>query len=141
MVIFRSLSLYCRSHLGEFLRFAVVGLATFGVNFVSFAVLFGLLGCDYRVAVSLAYGVTVFCHFMSNKLFTFRAKEQAFSRNTPRYILMLGLNYCITLVASWMTVEVLHLSPYFTVIASTGGTAVTSFFVMKYFVFRPTEVA
>jgi putative flippase GtrA len=126
---------------GELCRFGLVGIVTFGLNFLSFSVFFGLLHLDYRVAASLAYVVTVCCHFLLNKTFTFGAAEQKLRHNAPRYALMLGLNYAITIVASWLTVEVVGASPYFGVVASTAGTALSSFFVMKYFVFRESTAA
>ena len=120
---------------GELCRFGLVGIVTFGINFLSFSLFFGLLHLDYRVAVSLAYVVTVCCHFLFNKTFTFGATKQRLRHNVPRYVLMLGLNYVITIVASWLTVEVVGASPYFGVVAATAGTAFSSFFVMKYLVF------
>jgi putative flippase GtrA len=127
---------YWLINFGELCRFGLVGIVTFGVNFLSFSVFFGLLRLDYRVAVSLAYVLTVCFHFLLNKTFTFGAMEQKLRHNAPRYVLMLALNYVITIVASWLTVEVVGASPYLGVVASTAGTALSSFFVMKYFVFR-----
>jgi putative flippase GtrA len=49
---------------------------------------------------------------------------------------MLAVNYGITLSIVGLLVEVVKLSPYIGVIASTAATASTSFFVMKYFVFK-----
>jgi putative flippase GtrA len=132
---------YWLTNFGELCRFGLVGIATFGVNFLSFSVFFGLLHLDYRVAISLAYVFTVCCHFLLNKTFTFGATEQRLRHNAPRYVLMLGFNYVITITASWLTVEVLGASPYFGVVASTAGTALSSYFVMKYFVFRESTAA
>jgi putative flippase GtrA len=132
---------YWLTNFGQLCRFGLVGIATFGVNFLAFSVFFGLLHLDYRVAVSLAYLLTVCCHFLLNKRFTFGATEQKLRDNAPRYVLMLGLNYVITIVAAWLTVEVVGASPYFGVVASTAGTALSSFFVMKYFVFRDSAAA
>jgi putative flippase GtrA len=132
---------YWLTNFGELCRFGLVGIATFGVNFLAFSVFFGLLYLDYRVAVSLAYVLTVCCHFLLNKRFTFGATEQKLRHNAPRYVLMLGLNYVITIVACWLTVEIVGASPYFGVVASTAGTALSSFFVMKYFVFGESTTA
>lgn len=126
---------YGVAHFKELWRFGLVGILTFGVNFLSFSLFFGLLHAGYQLAVSLAYVVTVCFHFFLNKVFTFGAAAQKFHRNLLRYVAMLGLNYVITITASWITVEVVGASPYWAVVASTAGTALSSFFVMKYFVF------
>jgi putative flippase GtrA len=126
---------YCVAHFTELWRFGLVGILTFGVNFLSFSLFFALLHAGYQLAVSLAYVVTLCFHFLLNKIFTFGAATQKFHRNLLRYAAMLGLNYVIVIAASWITVEVVGASPYWTAVTSTAGTALSSFFVMKYFVF------
>ena len=121
---------------GQLWKFGVVGVLTFGINFASFALLYGRVHLPYALAATLAYAITVACHFSLNKFFTFSARQQAFGRNLPRYGLMLVVNYLITILAQWTTVEELHLTPYFGVVLATVGTAISSFFIMKYFVFR-----
>ena len=126
---------YGITHFAELCRFGIVGVVTFVINFLTFSLVFGRLHWDYRVAVSLAYVITVCCHFLLNKSFTFNATSYRLRRSAPRYGLMLGLNYLITVIAAWITVDVAGLSPYLGVVAATMGTATSSFIVMKYFVF------
>lgn len=121
----------------EIWRFATVGIVTFGINFAAFSLLFGLMHAHYRVAVSLAFAVTVVCHFFLNKTFTFDARAHKVRSSAPRYGALLALNYGIAMAASWLTVEVAGASPYLAVVASTAGTSLSSFLSMKYFVFRP----
>lgn len=126
---------YVTTHSGELVRFAVVGTATLLVNVLAVSIFYGLLRDDYRIAISLSYIVTVCCHFTLNKMFTFGAAEHKLIRSAPRYGMMLVLNYLITLTCSWLSVGIIGTSPYVAVIASTCGTAVSSFYVMKYYVF------
>jgi putative flippase GtrA len=136
MVLWSKVGAYVASGWSEIWKFGMVGIATFGINFGAFSIFYGVLQHQYAIAASLAYAVTVVCHFLLNRFFTFGAGGQALSHNAPRYGLMLLLNYLITLLAQWFTVEVLRLSPYLGVVVATIGTAVTSFFLMKHFVFR-----
>lgn len=126
---------YARTHRAQITKFVVVGLITFGINFMMFHVFYGGFGLDYRISVSLAYVITVISHFLLHRFFTFEAGEQQMVQNVSRYTAMLVLNYGITVFAAWFVVELLRVSPYWSVIASTMATACTSFFVMKYFVF------
>ena len=127
---------YISEHRLQLTKFVIVGFVTFAINFSSFHVFYGLFSLDYRVAVSLAYLVTVNCHFLLHRIFTFSAGEQYLIHNAGKYLLMLALNYVITMTVVWLVVELLEISPYIGVVASTAATASTSFFVMKYFVFR-----
>jgi putative flippase GtrA len=131
---------YIVEHRRQLARFIFVGVLTFGINFLTFHLFYGLAKLDYRVSVSLAYAVTVVCHFLLNRFFTFDAAEQQLVHNVGKYLAMLGLNYAITITMAWFVVEVLGLSPYLGVVASTIATACTSFFVMKYFVFGKSGV-
>jgi putative flippase GtrA len=140
MVMVSRVITYVVAHFGELCRFGVVGVVTFGINFLLFSLFFGLLHADYRVAVSLAYVITVCCHFTLNKVFTFDATSDRLRQSAFRYGLLLGLNYTIALSTTWLTVAAIGASPYFGVIAATAGTATSSFFVMKYFVFGSSTV-
>jgi putative flippase GtrA len=113
---------YGARHFYELCRFAIVGIVTFGINFLAFSLFFSVMHGGYQVAISLAYLVTVCCHFTLNKIFTFAATAQKLRSNLPRYVAMLGLNYAIAMTASWLTVEVVGASPYWAVVTSTAGT-------------------
>jgi putative flippase GtrA len=132
---------YIVEHRWQLARFVFVGLLTFGINFSMFHLFYGLARIDYRISVSIAYAITVVCHFSLHRFFTFDAAEQQLAHNAGKYLAMLVLNYVITISMAWFVVEILGLSPYLGVVASTAATACTSFFVMKYFVFRKLEAA
>jgi len=132
---------YLREHRGQIVRFVIVGVLTFILYFSLFRFLYGSAGFDYKVAISLAYIVTVLCHFLLNRFFTFNARQRSLGLHAGRYGLMLVLNYVITLFVMWTVVEIIRISPYFGAVVSTAVTAASSFFVMKHFVFRSPEVA
>lgn len=126
---------YLREHKWQIVRFVVVGGSTFALYFLLFRVLYGEIGLGYKVAISFAYVVTVCCHFLLHRSFTFGAGRRGMGIHLGRYGAMLVLNYLTTLAVMWTVVEVLQVSPYWGPLASTGLTAASSFFVMKHFVF------
>lgn len=132
---------YVFTHRLQLTKFAFVGLATFGINFSCFHLFYGLIGLNYEAAVSIAYLVTVMSHFLLNRFFTFSAADQALVHHTWRYLLMLGLNYAISISIVWAAVELARVSPYLGIVASTGATACVSFLVMKHFVFEERKAA
>lgn len=125
---------YLREHMWQIVRFVVVGGLTFALYFLLFRVLYGTIGFGYKAAISLAYIVTVCCHFLLHRSFTFGVSRRM-SIHLGRYGAMLVLNYLTTLAVMWTVVELLRISPYWGPLASTGVTAASSFFVMKHFVF------
>ena len=127
---------YVAQHRTQLAKFLTVGLITFGINFFSFHFFFGVMGWDYRIAVSLAYVITVTSHFWLNRFFTFSASEQRILHNVGKYLLLLPLNYGVTLAVVGLVVEVAGLSPYLGVITSTLATSSVSFLILKHFVFK-----
>ena len=123
----------------QLFRFGCIGFSTFVMNFLFFYLFYKLFHWDYRIAVSLAFVLTVILHFFLHRIFTFKASDQQIAHNAGKYIFMLGINYVITMIVAWFVVEILRISPSFTVIAATAVTTVMNFFLMKYFVFKSKE--
>lgn len=113
-----------------------IGIVTFFVNLSIFHVFYKIFHIDYGAAISIAYVITVLCHFSSHRIFTFNAVDRQLVHHAGKYILMLVFNYMLTMTVVWLAVEVVWVSPYIGVIAATAMTAISSFFVMTYFVFR-----
>lgn len=131
--------MYFVRHRWELIRFIIVGLVTFGLNLLMVWLFYGKVALDYRMAVSYAYFITVVAHFLLNRTFTYRHKAGSVAHATAKYFLMLFVNYGLTFSISTATVEYLRLTPYHGVIFSTFGTALSSFLLMKHFVFVQKE--
>lgn len=132
---FNTIFTYINDSLFTGLRFVLIGIVTFGINNGLFLLSFGYLKFDYNFSVSLSYFITVACHFYLNKNIAFQANEVRTLIAFPKYLMLLLLNYMITLSCMFLVVEVFHLSPYFGIPASTVLTLFTSFFIMNHFVF------
>jgi putative flippase GtrA len=123
------------------LRFGVVGVATFALNMFCVWVFYGVAKIEYRISVSLAYMITVMTHFGLNRSFTYKVSGGGVFSDTFRYVIVLFINYLITLGVVSAVVEFMKVSVYYGVIASTFATASSSFFLMKHFVFARKEVS
>ena len=130
---------YFVRHRWELLRFIIVGLVTFALNFFLVWLFYGKAALDYRMAVSYAYFITVVTHFILNRSFTYRHKAGSVVPVTAKYCAMLFVNYGLTLSITTATVELLRLTPYYGIVFSTFATALSSFLLMKHFVFVRKE--
>lgn len=126
---------YIRDHKWQLIRFGIVGVATFAINFTLVWLFYGKARLDYRIAVTCAYIITVAAHFLLNRSFTYRQAEGPFGPDTLKYGVMFIANYLITLSITTATVELLGLTPYFGIVFSVFATAFSSFLLMKHFVF------
>lgn len=127
---------YGQRNFPEIWRFVVVGTVAFAIYSLSFSLLYETLHAHYRLALSLAYALTVCCHFFLHKLFTFDARANRIRTSAPRYGMLLAVNYLLTLALSGIVVDLCGGSPYLALFVTTGGTSLSSFLSMKYFVFR-----
>jgi putative flippase GtrA len=128
---------YVKLHRMQLGKFVGVGFTTAAIYFSCFFLFYTKLSLDYRFSSFCAYVLTVSCHFLLNRFFTFRAKEQHLGFNGLKYLSMLALNYGVMLGIVCFSVSVLHQSPYIGLLFSNCLTPFISFFLMKYFVFTP----
>lgn len=128
---------YLKNNRSYIIRFILVGLVTFSINNLFFWFFNGYLQFNYQLSITFSYFLTVASHFCLNNFFTFSGQvEKVILAALPRYLLMLGLNYSITLSVVALTVELIGISPYFGIVFSSAATAISSFLVMNHFVFR-----
>src|SRR3990167_1479421 len=96
---------YVSSHRLQLTLFIVVGLTTFCINFGLFHVFYAMARLDYKLAASIAYIITIICHFLLHRTFTFQAVDQTVVDGVWKYLLMLGLSYTTMLFVMWFIVD------------------------------------
>lgn len=124
-----------QKHATSFGLFLSVGAISALVNFLSFAFFWHTLGLHYQVAVTFAYILSVITHFTGNRHFTFKQANNALSSQISKYLVMVALNYCVTLFVMHTVVVTFHLSPYLGIIASIAATISTGYIMSRCWVF------
>jgi len=119
--------------------FLTVGAIAAVINFSTFSLLFQMAHLNYKVAVSIGYLCSVIFHFTANRRFTFKSQGSDFFRHLSKYIVMISINYLITLAVVHFVVENLSLSPYIGVIAGIGCTVGIGYLMAKFWVFQRVE--
>lgn len=117
------------------ISFLVIGTISALVNLGSFGLLWEFAGINYKLAVSVAYILSVIVHFSANRCIAFERRDKHFIHQMPRYLSMIFINYCITLMVTRFVVEVLSLTPYLGIVLSIGITINISYFMLRYWVF------
>jgi len=130
---------YISLHRWQLVRFGIVGVVTFALNFFLVWLLYGMAGLGYQLAVTCAYFITVVAHFWLNRSFTYAQEGGSAMPDTARYGIMLLINYLLTLSVVTVTVELFKLTPYSGIVFATLATAFSSFLLMKHFVFVQKE--
>lgn len=126
-----------RAELGsEFTRYLLVGLFVFCIYFSLLYAFIQLMGVYYPIGLTIAYIVAVSVHFLLNRTYTFNAVLGTTRSQLVRFIVLLGINYGVTLAVVSLSVESLELSPYLGAIVGIVATTLTGFVATKYWVFK-----
>ena len=120
----------------SFFKFGLVGAATAAIYFLVLASLLELLKADYKLAVSIAYIVSVTFQFNANKYFTFKAERKNVVHQLTKYLILLIINYLITMLVVRFVVEKLGLTAYHGVLASVPLIMVVGYLLSKHWIFK-----
>ena len=116
--------------------FLTVGGLSALINFGSFALFWKVFHFYYQFAVTLSYVLSVIFHFIANRRFTFRAHRQALWPHLSKYLMMVAVNYPVTLLVVYVVVEIVHWPPPMGVACGIGVTVTTGYIMSKFWVFK-----
>jgi putative flippase GtrA len=123
-----------RAAVGQFARYAIVGLVSNAVAYLLYLALTAA-GMEYKLAMTLLYGLGVAQTFLFNKRWSF----QHGGMHGPtflRYCVTYGLGYCINLFALLVFVERLGYPHQLVQGVMVLTLAVMIFLLQKFWVFR-----
>lgn len=123
-------------NLHPFVKFSIVGGTTAVIYFLVMVAVDYSIGLNYIISVSIAFFVSTAFHYLMNMCFTFRAVAKPLGRQVFRYIVMLLMNYLITIVVVNFCVERLCLSAYTGVWVSLIFTTSIGYFFARDWVFN-----
>lgn len=118
-------------------RFCVVGILTFIMHLITFYISNNYIGLSLTSSSTTAYWLTTLMHFILNQNFVFKvSKKKSHTKQKIKYLMMIFLNYVITLVGLYIIVDILKYNPYINIFFSTIINTVFNYLWMKNFVFK-----
>jgi putative flippase GtrA len=120
----------------RWLRFGVVGLLNFLVDYGLFLLLFKLFGVQLLVANSIAVLVAASHSYLWNKLWTFQDLTRGRTA-WRRYVVFLMFNLSGLVLANVVILVLIHLiTPELAKLGSIGVTAIWNYWTSRRFVYR-----
>jgi putative flippase GtrA len=119
----------------QLIRFLLVGFVNTAVGFCFIIAAMEILKLDCRLANAAGYAVGCLTNFFLNRTWTFRFSGAWWS-SAARWLVVVGICYCLNLITVIFMREVLHVEALF---AQVGGVLVytaASFARGKLFAFR-----
>lgn len=132
----RLLLRFISTNQSSMLLFLLVGALSAIVNFASFSLLWKIFSINYQIAVSIAYILSVIVHFTSNRTITFKSYRENALQQIKKYLVLIVINYIITLMTLHIAVMILNLSPFLGIIFAIGLTVCTGYLISQFWVFR-----
>lgn len=120
------------------LMFGVVGTCNTALAFGLFALFWKILALNYLLAITLTYALSATFQFFANRKVTFRSSSGNLGYQLLKYGVVLIINYMVTVSAMYLTVSTLGFSPYIGMFSSTLCSAIVSFILFNFWVFRKT---
>ena len=124
----------------EIVRFCVVGFVTALIYFFVIGFLYDVMKWGYLPAVTLAFIFSTTFHFLANRSYTFNSNSRSIARQLFRYVVLIVINYLITILVVKYSVEILHLHPYLGVLMSTFLTVMVGYILSHFWVFNERGV-
>lgn len=124
-----------QKHKREVFWFLTTGVISAIAYFITFSLLWKIFNLNYQVAITIGYIVSVIVHFNINRYITFKSGSNPIAHQLIKYLMMLLMNYIVTLLIAHGVVEKAHFSPYFAIVCSIGATVGTSYLLSRYWVF------
>ena len=121
------------------LIFLTIGALSAAVNIISFSILWNGLKINYQVSASIAYVLGVLFHFFANRHITFKSGNVHLMQQVPKYLVMIILNYFITITVIKLCVETLYLSPYLGIVIAIGTTVSISYWMSRLWIFQTSN--
>lgn len=118
--------------IGGFVALLDTSLTWFFIKILNFKINYG---------VTLSYFLSVSTHFTLNNLITFRDSKAHIIKKIIGYIYVIMINYVLTLIIVNLTLKFITNQIVVAKILSIATTFFTSFFGMKYFVFKTNNKA
>lgn len=115
--------------------FLAIGTITTTMYFVIFGLLWNILQINYVFDVTVAYGLSTTFHFLANRRLTFKSADGDLAAQLKKYLVMIALNYLITLLIVSVVVEWVHFSPYIGILTSVCVTIFTTYLISHFWVF------
>lgn len=125
-------------HVGELLRFLVVGLSAVGTDFcVYFAIIKLAPSFSPSIAKAISFIAGACVSFVANRGFVFRSEGRAAKQLGPftlLYLISLGLNNAVNAIV--LSLTSLKLLAW---LMATGTSTVSNFLGMKFLVFKKSD--
>lgn len=94
---------------------------------------------EYHVAVTCGYLTAISFQFLANRIVTFDASHIAAVPQAMKFLATAGINYVVTLAVVTAGVELLGVSPYWSVLLALSITTPLGFLLSRKWVFSPSS--
>lgn len=116
-------------------KYVIVGITSLIIYYIFLFATFTLLHFHYSYCLAVALFFSVLCHFLLNKIITFKFFGSIINV-ISKYLLIVLINYLIQIMSIMFFLKFLNLNFYIASFFAVCLSAFFGFFALKYFVFK-----
>lgn len=123
----------------EFANYLIYGALTTFINIISYAFITKLLNIDFKTATTLAWILSVFFAFVTNKLYVFNSRAKnilAISKELGSFLLSRILSYGLDILSMIFLVQVLFFDDMLSKVIANVLVIIFNYLASKHFVFK-----
>jgi putative flippase GtrA len=122
----------------KFIIFLIIGIVTFAIYYLLLWIFYEEAKLYYMFAVGCSYLIAVSFHFISNKILTFKNKENI-KNQIWKYILLSIFNFFMQILIIKYLFEILSINFYLSALCGLIATMFSGFTIMKLSVFKESK--
>ena len=126
----------------EVISYLFFGVLTTLINILSYVVLSKLFEVDYKLATTIAWGISVLVAFITNKVYVFNSKETNIvlvAKEFSSFTFFRLLSYLMDLGVMVLMVEWLKTDDLIAKIVANVFVVIFNYFASKYVIFKKKE--
>ena len=116
--------------------FLVIGAICALVYLGGFSLFWNYFHWSNSRAVTVSYFLSVLVHFFLNRHITFRGSEQTVLHHLKKYVVMILINYAVSLSVVHVATQTFLFYPPFAVCLAIVATTITGFSLAQWWVFK-----
>lgn len=125
--------------MGQFIKFALVGVINTTIHYTVFYTLYRYLGVYHLLASTSGFMLAVINSYMMNRYWTFNSSADDISQEFFRFFLISVFAFFVNLAGMFLLVEYLLVAPPLAQFLTIIITLIINFTFNRYWVFRVNE--
>ncbi|MFQ5493384.1 MAG: GtrA family protein [Candidatus Dojkabacteria bacterium] len=124
----------------SFVRYFIIGVASFAIDFILFNIFIYLLHVEPIPANMTSLLLSMVFNFIMSNFWTFKVGKEKMRRKIARYLVIAAINYVLNNIILYVFLTYMSLHPVIAKVFVMGLQITWTFLIYKLWVFKPAPL-